>query len=375
MLAATFVCASLVVGVPLPDKRFDPDMTSWVGKTVIVIGTGVEIGNLDERGQLTPPMTPLDGVDYRVYDERANFVQLKTRESISGWIDKIHVVLVEDAVLFFTKKIEQDPTDIAALNHRGWAWSLKGEHLAGIKDLNEAIRLSPDLMTFFNNRARIWGMKGEHDRALADYNVAIELGPQFYLPHYNRGGCWHAKKDYDKAIADFDRSLQLKPNFVAAFRSRGNSWLAKKNLDKAFADFNEAIRLDPKFDSAYHGRGNAWRDKKDYAKALADYNEARRLEPRNGFYLQSIAWLLATAPDAKVRDGKRAVELAKEAVALERSEGTIMDTLAAAYAETGNFAEAVHWQERALEDPRLRNDADVSRRLELYRKKQAYRQE
>jgi tetratricopeptide (TPR) repeat protein len=374
MLTATFLCASLAISVPVPDKRHDVESPSWVGKTVIVIGTRVEIGNLDEGGQLTPPMTPLDGIDYRVYGERGNFVQLKTRESISGWIEKRHIVPIENAVFFFTKKLEQDPADLAALNHRGWAWSLRGEYLAGIKDLDEAVRRSPDT-TFYNNRARIWGMKGEHDRALTDYNIAIDLGPQFYLPHFNRGGCWLAKKDYDKAMADFDRALQLKPNFTAAYRSRGNAWLAKRNYDKAIADFNEALRLDPKFDSAYHGRGNAWRGQKDYDKALSDYNEARRLDLKNGFYIQAIAWLLATAADAKVRDGKRAVELAKEALALERSEGTIMDTLAAAYAEAGNFAEAVRWQERALEDPRIRDDADVRRRLELYRKKQAYRQE
>lgn len=372
MNVAFAVCMSLLISVP--DKQAESRSNSWVGKVVIVAGTDQGIGQLNERGELMPPLTPLGGLDYRVYGERGDYVQVKNREAVLGWIAKKDVVLLDEAVAFFTKQVEANPDDTAALNRRGWAWALRGEHLAGIKDLTECIRLSPDT-TFYNNRARIWGLKGDHDRALADYTTGIDMGANYFLPFFNRGNCWHLKNEYDKAIADFDQSLQLNANFVSAYRSRGAAYLAKKDYDKAFADFDEAIRRDAKHDPAYLSRGDAWRAKKDYAKASADYAEARRLDPKNGLYLQALARLLATAADGKVRDGKRAVELATEARELDRSSGAIMDTLAAAHAEAGNFAAAVQWQERALQDPRLRDDAEARRRLELYRKKQAFRQE
>ena len=372
MIAATAVCMSLLVAVP--DKETAPMSNSWVGKIVIVAGTDQGIGQLNAQGELVPPLTPLGGLDYRVYGERGNYVQLKNREAVLGWVAKKDVVLLEEAVGFFTKQVEANPDDTAALNRRGWAWALRGEHLAGIKDLTECIRLSPDT-TFYNNRARIWGLKGDHDRALADYTTGIDMGANYFLPFFNRGNCWHLKKEYDKAIADFNQALQLNGNFVAAYRSRGAAYLEKNDHEKALTDFDEAIRRDAKHDPAYLSRGDAWRTKKEYGKAKSDYEEARRLDPKNALYIQAQARLLATAVDAKFRDGKRAVELALEARELDRSSGLIMDTLAAAHAEAGNFEAAVHWQQRALDDPRLKDDADARRRLELYRKKQPYRQD
>ena len=88
--------------------------------------------------------------------------------------------------------------------------------------------------------------------------------------------------------------------------------------------------------------------------------------------MNSVAWLMATCPEEKARNGKRAVELAKQALDLEKNSANHMDTLAAAYAETGNFEEAVSWQERAVT---LNNNDLYHRRLELYRKKQPYRQD
>ena len=84
--------------------------------------------------------------------------------------------------------------------------------------------------------------------------------------------------------------------------------------------------------------------------------------------------MMASCADAKYRDGKKAVELALEALKHGANE-QCHAALAAAYAETGNFAEAIRWQERALASPQYRDDPDMRRRLELYRDKKPYRQE
>ena len=86
--------------------------------------------------------------------------------------------------------------------------------------------------------------------------------------------------------------------------------------------------------------------------------------------------MLATCGDAKYRDRKRALDQAKKAIDLEkRPDGDFLATLAAGYAETGDFVEAVRWQEKAMEAPSLKDDADARRRLELYRAKKPYREE
>ena len=89
-----------------------------------------------------------------------------------------------------------------------------------------------------------------------------------------------------------------------------------------------------------------------------------------------ILWLSATSPDAKYRDGKRAVESATTACALSQwKDPTQLDALAAAYAEAGDFAAAVTWQEKAAALAPGDQKEDYRSRRELYRGGKPYRQE
>jgi Flp pilus assembly protein TadD len=84
-------------------------------------------------------------------------------------------------------------------------------------------------------------------------------------------------------------------------------------------------------------------------EALAHWREGLRVDPNHLALLSQTAWVLATCPEASVRNGAEAVELAKRAVQLSGGkEPAVLDTLAAAYAETGRFAEAVETIRQAL---------------------------
>jgi Tfp pilus assembly protein PilF len=185
---------------------------------------------------------------------------------------------------------------------------------------------------------------------------------------------WVEKADFvlvQDAADYFQRRVQANPMDTWALYMRGLSRLQKGELDAAIQDLDECIRLAPTVAAGFITRGVAWKRKKEYARALRDYDEAIRLDPKSANSHNNRAWLWATCPDAKYRDGKRAVESAKRAIELYKNSFT-MGTLAAAYAEAGDFAQAVRWQVEAVNS----NDDDVFRqRLELYRKRMPYREE
>ena len=208
------------------------------------------------------------------------------------------------------------------------------------------------------------------DQAIEYFTKQMREQPSSSTYHW-RGVIWSDKKEYDIAIADYKEAIRLDPQNESAFISRGLAWKNKKEYDKALADFNEAIRLDPQNATVFVNRGIGWRKKKEYDKALADFNVAIRLDPQYASAFNNRAWLMATCPDARVRDGKRAVESANRACELNGSKSPFhLGTLAASYAEEGDFAKAVEWQTKAIELLILKDEKrkqDFQSRLELYK--------
>ena len=296
-----------------------------------------------------------------------------------GWVQKEDLVSKEDAPIFWDKAVKANPKDTFALLMRGVGWRDKGELDNALADFNECIRLDPAESAHYLWRGNVWSGKKEYDKAIADYTEAIRLKPDSLLGHNNRGLSWSNKKEYEKAIADYTEAIRLDPKDVYAYNSRGNAWTNKKEYDKAIADHTEAIRLDPKYVSAYNSRGYAYKSKKQYDKAIADFTEGMRLDPNGANIIDSNAEFYATCPDAKYRDGKKAVELSKLAIEKAGKDVTwqYSATLAAAYAEVGDFELAVSEQRKVLDDKQI--DATDKKaqeaRLALYRAKKPYRDE
>ena len=199
--------------------------------------------------------------------------------------------------------------------------------------------------------------------------------PETALEFAARAGAWLQAKMVDKAIADCNEALNLGCHDPRAHLFRGLAWREKHDYDKAIADFSEAIRIDPETAYAYIARSAAWSAKKAYDKAAADLAEALRLEPDNPAVNNGRAWLWATCPDAQYRNGRKAVEAATKACEeTDWDESGIIDTLAAAYAEVGEFAPAIKWQTRAIElEIDAKEKQEFVARLKLYHDQRPYR--
>jgi tetratricopeptide (TPR) repeat protein len=375
MLAISLLL-STACAVP-PDRPGEkPVNPSWVGKTVYPKTSPLYLDESAEpqAGGPVKKGTPLNVISYKVYAERADHVQVKTREGQLGWLRKADVALPDDAIAFFTKEIEKNPKDTNAYNRRGAVFRARGELDAALRDATSALAIRPSA-PLYNNRALIYQAKKEYDKALEDYDRAFQLTPQYPLALVNRATLWQAKREHDKAIEDVTRAIQIGSKAPSALRVRGVSFHAKKEYDKAIDDFTGALALDSKSAQLHADRAGSHAAKKDHAKASADYDRAARLEPNNVASAAAAAMWFASCPEEKHRDGKRALQIAQQAHQAERNNTLVLQALAAAYAETGQFTEAVRWQEHALGDPLLKNSKDAQARLELYRKMKPYRRE
>ena len=167
-----------------------------------------------------------------------------------------------------------------------------------------------------------------------------------------------------------------------AYNNRGLAYSKKGLHDKAISDLTRALDLlktkGDKHDLAlvYNNRGNFYQGKGSYARAIADLNKAIELKPHYALAYNHLAWVFATSPDAVLRNGKRAVELAERAVEFDRDAHNL-DTLSAAYAEVGRFDEAIRTQLQAIallnKEDQNRYMADFQRHLERYRTHKPWR--
>ena len=319
----------------------------------------------------------------------------------------------EQAISNYDQAIELNPSYADAYTNRGKDYRRKGEYDQAIRDLNQAIELNPSYAKAYNIRGVAYYSKGQLDLAIGDYNKAIELNPWLIEPYNNRGLAYSIQGKYDQAIRDLDQAIELNPSYAEAYNSRGIAYSMQGKYDQAIRDLNQAIELNPSHAKAYDFRGIAYRSKGEYDQAIRDFDRAIELNPgfAEAYYNRdlayrrkaaleqairdlgktielnpdsahahnSLAWILATCPEPHIRDGAEAVRLAERACELTDYKAPAnLDTLAAAYAELGQFDQAVKTAEKALrlaQKARKTESAEgIRARMELYKAKRPYRE-
>jgi tetratricopeptide (TPR) repeat protein len=152
------------------------------------------------------------------------------------------------------------------------------------------------------------------------------------------------------AIQHFERALQIDNNRASVHSSLGVALLEKGRTEESLAHLQTAIALDPHDADARYNLGNTFLAMGRAREAVTQYQQALDINPDDTETMNNMAWILATSPDPMIRDGAKAVALAERAVALTANkEQRVVATLAAAYAETGRFPEAVKTAQRALQ--------------------------
>jgi tetratricopeptide (TPR) repeat protein len=182
----------------------------------------------------------------------------------------------------------------------------------------------------------------------------------------------------DKALVDYNKAIHLAPNDLNNYCGRASAFEDMGQLDKASADYDQVTRLNPKDAPGYVFRGYAHFAKGNYKAAALDFQTATRLSPRDYDALIRLAWFQATCPEDSLRNGKEALETSRRACEASNWKSCdAVDTLAAAYAETGDFDKAMKYQTQALKMKGVyaTRRKEMQERLELYRQHKPYRKE
>lgn len=260
-------------------------------------------------------------------------------------------------------------------NERGHVYFDTGEFDNAIKDYTEAIRLDPRA-SYYRERGNAYREKREYEKAHKDLNEAIRQVPNDSDFLNMRGLIYYDQNQYDDAIKAFSDAMKADPKFIHPVVNRANSYRDKKEYESAMKDYDQTLRLDPKYDYGLRCRGIALERQKEYAKAIKDFDAAIKIDPKNEWNHNVKAWLLATCQSADFRDGDQAVKLASKAAEIsEWKDPVILDTLAASYAEAGDFEKAIKYEKQAIASEKATPDdvKEYKERLKLYEQKKPFR--
>ncbi len=231
-------------------------------------------------------------------------------------------------------------------------------------------------------RGHLHRWRGRLEQAQEDYSEVIRLDPKAHIAYACRAEVQRLRGALEAALADCSEAIRLWPEYGGYYHARSEVHLARGDLDAASSDLERALeRMDPAGGALLKGRlarlqlerGQLAQDRGEGREALACYREAVAHDPDLAEAHDALAWLLATSPEEEVRGGEEAVRSARRACQLTgEANASYLDTLAAACAESGDFAQAVEWAERAVELAPPDDRPAYQARREMYRGGQAY---
>ncbi len=244
-----------------------------------------------------------------------------------------------------------------------------------------ALAVTSDNDVAHNNLGYLCVDRDELDKAISHFETALRIRSGKRDAHYDAGSAFMQmnlanalarKGQSDEAIVHYEEAIKLQPYYADAYYNRGSVLFAKGRIDEAVADWEKTLQIQSSYADAHTGLGNALLRKGSLREAITHYEQALALAPEDPHCRNNIAWVLATSSDASIRDGAKAIDLADVAVALSGGrEPRFLRTLAAAYAESGRFSEALAAAQQAAAIARMQGKTDVANRLEkelvLYR--------
>ena len=319
----------------------------------------------------------------------------------------------EEGMKYYRKAIELNPKYTSAYINLGISYDSLGDYKQAIQNFNKAKELMPGKDSIYLCLGNSYSSLGSLDEAISFYHKTLSLNPNNIDARFNLASTLLKKKNIKEAIDQFNELLRLQPDHEMTHNFLGNIYASQGDWTRSLDHYKRVLRINPKNTETMNNAGvvlarmGKWDEAIDHyqravqffpnlpkfhsnlgdvllkkgkvKEAVEAFYKELEISPKDPWVANRLAWIKATSQAKDMRNAGEAVRLGEMACQLsDNKEATILDTLAAAYAEAGRFQEAVKTAEKALELARSSGQKDlvkeIESRIELYRERKPFRE-
>jgi tetratricopeptide (TPR) repeat protein len=259
------------------------------------------------------------------------------------------------------------------------AWFQVGYWKNGITLFTHAIKVTHNNSIAYCELGHALDRHGKHDEAIGYYLKSLQINPYYTEAHYELGVTLEEQGNSTVAATHYLEALRINPNHVKAHNNLGIILADQGNFKDAVYHYKKALQINPKYAGAYYNLGKIFANQGKIEEAILQYRKGLQFSPNMTQILYHLSWILGTYEDEKYRNGEEAVKLAAQLCKItQNNQPLALDALAAAYAETGRYDDAVLTAKKGLELSLLSGPKELvlglKKRLRLYQEKRPYRQ-
>jgi Tfp pilus assembly protein PilF len=207
---------------------------------------------------------------------------------------------------------------------------------------NRTLACTVNNATAHNNLGNFLSKSGRENEAIIQLQRAINIQPDYVEAECNLGDAFMRSGQLDEAIFCFRKAIRIRPDFTGAYSNLGAALLQKGLVNEAIIQLQRAIDIQADYLGPHINLGYAFLQIGQVRQAVVHFQKSLEIDSNNVVICKNLAWILATCPDGSIRNGSRAIELAEQANRLsDGKDPLVIATLAAAYAETGHYTNAM----------------------------------
>ena len=205
--------------------------------------------------------------------------------------------------------------------------------------------------------------RGQPELALEQYQSALRIDSENASAHNNLAALYLAQGRWSEAASHLERAIRINPHYAKAYHNLGVAYTKQSKWTEAIDSFQRAAEVDPDL-PAHRDLGNSYQAQGSFHLAVLHYRRALRLDPTFLTTANKLSWLLSTSSQASIRDGAEALRFALRcAEATSYQQPVVLNTLAAAYAETGDLNKPRSGRKRRWNWRRIRCKPGCRQRL------------